>query len=159
MADFTTPEQAVAWLRACGVQGLTTDSREVGQTDAFIAWPGAATDPRRFVASALAQGAAACVVELAGAEAYAWGAERVGAYANLKAGSGPIAAEFYGMPSRELAVMAVTGTNGKTSTSLVVGAGLEPGPRRSSTAVWRHWHPGITRRAHREAETAKAHRG
>ena len=117
MADFTTPEQAVAWLRACGVQSLTTDSREAGPTDAFIAWPGAATDPRRFVASALAQGAAACVVEQAGAEAYAWDAERVGAYANLKAGSGPIAAEFYGMPSRELAVMAVTGTNGKTSTA------------------------------------------
>jgi len=25
MADFATPEQAVAWLRACGVQGLITD--------------------------------------------------------------------------------------------------------------------------------------
>ncbi|WP_138512234.1 UDP-N-acetylmuramoyl-L-alanyl-D-glutamate--2,6-diaminopimelate ligase [Rhodoferax bucti] len=117
MAEFTTPEHAVAWLRACGVQGLTTDSREAGQTDAFIAWPGAATDPRRFVASALEHGAPACLVEQAGAEAYAWASERVGAYANLKAGSGPIAAEFYGMPSRELAVMAVTGTNGKTSTA------------------------------------------
>ena len=117
MADFTTPEQAVAWLRACGVQGLTTDSREAGPSDAFIAWPGAATDPRRFVTAALEQGAAACLVEQAGAGAYAWASDRVGAYASLKAGSGPIAAEFYGMPSRELAVMAVTGTNGKTSTA------------------------------------------
>ncbi len=117
MATFTTPVQAVEWLRACGVQGLTTDSREVVRHEAFVAWPGAATDPRRFVASALSQGAAACLVEQSGAEAFTLDGERTGFYAGLKAGSGPIAAAFYGMPSRELALMAVTGTNGKTSTA------------------------------------------
>jgi UDP-N-acetylmuramyl-tripeptide synthetase len=117
MATFTTPAQAVEWLRSRGVQGLTTDSREVTGVDAFIAWPGAATDPRRFVAPALAKGALACLAEQSGAEAFELDPDRTGFYSGLKAGSGPIAAAFYGMPSRELAVMAVTGTNGKTSTA------------------------------------------
>ncbi|MDH4451079.1 MAG: UDP-N-acetylmuramoyl-L-alanyl-D-glutamate--2,6-diaminopimelate ligase [Rhodoferax sp.] len=117
MASFNTPQQAVEWLRRRGVQGLTTDSRKVTGADAFIAWPGVATDPRRFVAPALAQGAAACLVEQSGAEAFALDSDCIGTYAGLKAGSGPIAAAFYGMPSRALALMAVTGTNGKTSTA------------------------------------------
>lgn len=118
MADLRTPEQVVAWLRARGVQGLSTDSRELNGADAFIAWPGAASDPRRFVASALAHGAAACVVEQAGLDTYDWAAvDRVFAYSGLKAGSGLIAAEFYDTPSREIPVLAVTGTNGKTSTA------------------------------------------
>jgi UDP-N-acetylmuramyl-tripeptide synthetase len=117
MADFTTPQQALEWLQAHGVQSLTTDSREAGPASAFIAWPGAANDPRRYVASALDQGAAACLVEQAGVDAHTWDAARVARYAGLKAGSGPLAAAFYGYPSRELALLAVTGTNGKTSTA------------------------------------------
>ena len=58
--------EAVAWLRS-RVQGdLQTDSRKVQTGDAFIAWPGAATDGRAYVAKALAQGAAAVLVEAAG---------------------------------------------------------------------------------------------
>ena len=75
MAGFTTPQHAVEWLRAHGVQSLTTDSREAGPAAAFIAWPGAANDPRRYVASALDQGAAACLVEQAGVEVYAFDTE------------------------------------------------------------------------------------
>ena len=52
--------QALAWLHARVTGQLRTDSRQVQQGDAFIAWPGAATDGRRFLAQALAQGASAC---------------------------------------------------------------------------------------------------
>ncbi|MDZ7891075.1 MAG: UDP-N-acetylmuramoyl-L-alanyl-D-glutamate--2,6-diaminopimelate ligase [Rhodoferax sp.] len=117
MTAFTHPAAVVAWLRARGVQGLTTDNRTLNATDAFIAWPGVATDPRRFVSAALKQGALACVVDQDGADAFGFDAEKVAPYANLKADSGLIAAEFYGAPSRELALLAVTGTNGKTSTA------------------------------------------
>ena len=111
------PEQAAAWLRS-RVQGrLHTDSRQVGAGDGFIAWPGAARDGRQFVQSALAQGAAACVVEQQGVEPYGFDREDVAAYAGLKAASGPIAAAYYEQPSLALEVLAVTGTNGKTSTS------------------------------------------
>ncbi|MFZ3221418.1 MAG: UDP-N-acetylmuramoyl-L-alanyl-D-glutamate--2,6-diaminopimelate ligase, partial [Rhodoferax sp.] len=43
--------------------------------------------------------------------------DRMGSYAGLKADTGAIAAEFFSHPSRQLAVVAVTGTNGKTSTA------------------------------------------
>src|SRR5690606_38967530 len=43
--------------------------------------------------------------------------DAVAAYQGLKAATGPIAALFYGEPTRQLDVLAVTGTNGKTSTA------------------------------------------
>ena len=117
MMALSTPLQAAQWLRAQVRGVLQTDSRKVHAGDGFIAWPGAASDGRQYVAGALTQGAAACLVESTGAERYAFASERVAAYAGLKADSGPIAAAYYDQPSRQLDVLAVTGTNGKTSIS------------------------------------------
>ena len=60
-ATLHTPAQAAAWLRACAASSaaaLRSDSRRVQPGDAFIAWPGAATDGRAYVGAALAAGAA-----------------------------------------------------------------------------------------------------
>ena len=65
-----TPKEAARWLREHVRGQLQADSRRVGPGDGFIAWPGAATDGRRYVGAALAQGATACLVEQAGAEAF-----------------------------------------------------------------------------------------
>ena len=113
---------ACDWLARCGVRGLTTDSRRVRRGDAFIAWPGYARDGRQFVGTALDAGAAACLVEADGVDAFdfdgALGADApVAALAALKARTGEIADVFYGHPSDALAVVATTGTNGKTSTA------------------------------------------
>lgn len=117
MQVLRTPQQAVAWLRDRGVAQLHCDSRKVGAGDGFIAWPGAATDGRKFVPTALGQGARGCLVEAGGAEVFGFAGDAVAAYDGLKAATGPIAALFYGEPSDQLAVLAVTGTNGKTSTA------------------------------------------
>lgn len=117
MRELHSPDQAARWLRSQVTAALQTDSRKVGAGDGFIAWPGAATDGRQYVAAALAQGAAACLVERAGAEDFHFDDERVAAYPGLKAASGPIAAAYFEQPSQQLEVLAVTGTNGKTSTS------------------------------------------
>ncbi len=112
--------EALEWLRQQGVSALTVDSRQVmGQPAGmgFIAWPGAARDGRSFVAQALRDGAQACLVEAEGAHAFAFNSHRVAAVRGLKALSAEIAHGFYGEPSAELDVVAVTGTNGKTSTS------------------------------------------
>ncbi|CAN7390120.1 UDP-N-acetylmuramoyl-L-alanyl-D-glutamate--2, 6-diaminopimelate ligase [Pseudorhodoferax sp. LjRoot39] len=116
-ASIATVQDCAAWLRGRVTGVLHTDSRQVGPGDGFIAWPGAATDGRRFVPQALAQGAVACLVEHEGSEAYGFGGEAVAAFAGLKAGSGPIAAAYYEQPSQALDLLAVTGTNGKTSTA------------------------------------------
>ena len=122
MTMLTNPAEAAAWLKSRVRGMLHADSRPVGTGDGFIAWPGAATDGRKHVAAALAQGAAACLVEQEGVEAFGFegdavAGEAIASYAGLKAATGPIAAAYYEAPSRALDVLAVTGTNGKTSTA------------------------------------------
>ena len=119
--------EALAWLRSRGVRRLQCDSRQVEPGDAFVAWPGWAQDGRRHVPSALARGAVACLVDAQGLAAVQaeWqmpnGASVAdGALASLpqlKTQTGELAAAFCGQPSRALAVVAITGTNGKTSTA------------------------------------------
>ena len=114
---------ALDWLRARGVRTLTTDSRRVVAGvpgAAFIAWPGYALDGRRFVPAALAAGASACLVEAEGAAQLLTdvaSSPKVAALAGLKAATGALASAFMGTPSARLKVIAITGTNGKTSTA------------------------------------------
>ncbi|MBA3057814.1 MAG: UDP-N-acetylmuramoyl-L-alanyl-D-glutamate--2,6-diaminopimelate ligase [Gammaproteobacteria bacterium] len=117
MPELQSPQDAADWLRKHVTGTLQTDSRKLQPGDGFIAWPGAAADARQFVAQALDSGARACLVERAGAEPYAFSSELVATYPGLKAASGPIAAAYFDHPSRQLDVLAVTGTNGKTSTA------------------------------------------
>lgn len=116
----------LAWLQAQGVRALTVDSRAVAREAAsapvaFIAWPGAATDGRAYVPQALQAGARAVLVEAEGLDRWLpqWG-QLQGAWVavqGLKTLLADLAHAFYGQPSQQLSVVAVTGTNGKTSTS------------------------------------------
>ncbi|MBC7600989.1 MAG: UDP-N-acetylmuramoyl-L-alanyl-D-glutamate--2,6-diaminopimelate ligase [Polaromonas sp.] len=117
MEHLQTPEHAARWLRQQVRGSLWVDSRKVSAGDGFIAWPGAATDARQYVPEVLAAGARACLVEQAGAEAFGFSDARVAAYSGLKAATAPIAAAYFENPSHQLDVLAVTGTNGKTSTT------------------------------------------
>lgn len=114
----------LGWLRARSQGNLCTDSRRVRPGDVFIAWPGAATDGRLHVAAALAQGAVACLVEEAGADNFTWAEGPIAIVPGLKALTGPLASAWYGQPSQHLDVLAVTGTNGKTSTAWWVAQAL-----------------------------------
>lgn len=125
-----TPTQAAQWLRArLAPSGATlrADSRAVRPGDAFFAWPGRTQDARRQAGAALAAGAAACLVEADGGD-QALGTvaadPRVAAVPHLKAMAGDIADIFYERPSASLKVLAVTGTNGKTSTAWWLAQGL-----------------------------------
>jgi UDP-N-acetylmuramoyl-L-alanyl-D-glutamate--2,6-diaminopimelate ligase len=124
MKTLMTPLDAARWLRQRVTGELRTDSRLVQPGDAFIAWPGAATDGRLYLASALRQGAHACILAQEGSEP--WQSlseqdqtqhkrERMACMSNLKAQTGWLADAYYENPSDEISVLAVTGTNGKTS--------------------------------------------
>jgi UDP-N-acetylmuramyl-tripeptide synthetase len=117
MLELHSPEEAARWLHSRVTGTLHCDSRKIATGDGFIAWPGTATDGRKHVPSALAQGAAACLVEREGAEAFAFDLPSIAAYPQLKFATGPIAAAYFEAPTERLAVLAVTGTNGKTSTA------------------------------------------
>jgi UDP-N-acetylmuramoyl-L-alanyl-D-glutamate--2,6-diaminopimelate ligase len=117
LRELNTPAEAARWLLERVRGTLHADSRQVRAGDGFIAWPGAAADGRRFVAAALGQGATACLVEADGVAPFGFSGDAVACYRGLKRATGPIAAHFFGEPSRSLDVLAVTGTNGKTSTA------------------------------------------
>ena len=122
MQTLHSPLDAASWLRQHVTGQLRTDSRQVQPGDAFIAWPGAATDGRRFLAQALARGAAVCLLEQQGHEAWtpslsAADVAQLAMMTDLKAQTGPMADAYYERPSEKLSVLAVTGTNGKTSTA------------------------------------------
>jgi UDP-N-acetylmuramoyl-L-alanyl-D-glutamate--2,6-diaminopimelate ligase len=116
MQSFQTPTQAAQWLRQHVTGTLCSDSRALSPGDGFIAWPGTVVDARKYVADAMQRGAAACLVETDGVSAYALDGATTASFLGLKGSTGPIASEFLGTPSATLSVVAVTGTNGKTST-------------------------------------------
>jgi UDP-N-acetylmuramoyl-L-alanyl-D-glutamate--2,6-diaminopimelate ligase len=123
MQELHTSDEVAAWLKTRVTGGLQTDSRQVRAGDGFIAWPGGVTDGRAFIAQAIAQGAAACVVEHEGVEKFectqnpSANTDAVATLAGLKAHSGAVACAYYNQPSHALDVLAITGTNGKTTTA------------------------------------------
>jgi UDP-N-acetylmuramyl-tripeptide synthetase len=121
-----TAEQVVAWLRARVPAGahMSADSRQLNAGDVFLAYPGYARDGREFVAGAFQLGASACVVEAQGAEGFMLD-DRTACVRNLKALAGEVASLFYNTPSAQLDVIAVTGTNGKTTVTNWIAQSLQ----------------------------------
>src|SRR3984885_10099708 len=109
------------------VGGVEYDSRRVGRGDVFVAMRGEATDGNRFIEATVAQGAAAVVTD--SREAYAkLRREHAGVAAALvehgRRALAEVSATVLGHPERRLALSAVTGTNGKTTTAFLLEAML-----------------------------------
>ena len=117
LTRLKSPDAAARWLREWVTGTLRSDSRHVQRGDAFIAWPGHATDGRRFVRAALDAGASTCLVEDDGVEAFGFDDARIATLPRMKAATGHIASAFFDRPSGALELVAVTGTNGKTSSA------------------------------------------
>jgi UDP-N-acetylmuramoyl-L-alanyl-D-glutamate--2,6-diaminopimelate ligase len=109
------------------IAGIAYRSAEVRPGWLFFCVPGASVDGHTFTATAGAAGAVAVMVE-----------RRVDVAVpqvivpSLRQAMGPVAAAFYGHPSRRLTMIGVTGTNGKTTTTYLLErvfreAGLRPG--------------------------------
>ena len=96
---------------------LVQDTRELEPGDIFVALgrPGVPALP--WVTDALDRGAAAVLVDAAAEGDFPAGVLRVTALADVL---GPLAAEFTGHPSEHLTMVGITGTNGKTSTSILL---------------------------------------
>jgi len=99
------------------LKAMRLDSRQVQPGDLFIAMPGAATDGRQYMQQAVAQGAAAIIVEATGWSDSFNITVPILPINNLKFYISEIATYFYKNPSHNLRVIGITGTNGKTSTS------------------------------------------
>lgn len=97
------------------IRELTLDSRKVRPGDLFLAVAGTQQDGRDYIGDAIARGAAAVVYEASQAPAMHDSEALLLPVQGLQAQLSEIAGRFYGEPSRALRVVAVTGTNGKTS--------------------------------------------
>ena len=124
LTHLKSPDAAARWLASWVTGALRTDSRQVQPGDAFIAWPGYARDGREYVAAALAAGASTCLVEEADVERFGFVDARVASLPGLKACTGEIASAFFGKPTDTLDVIAITGTNGKTSSAWWIAQAL-----------------------------------
>jgi UDP-N-acetylmuramoyl-L-alanyl-D-glutamate--2,6-diaminopimelate ligase len=106
------------------ITGIEIDSRAVRPGALFVALRGSAADGHAYVAQAAARGAIAVVVETADAPAVPPHVAVVHVPDSRRALS-PLAAAFYGDPSRAMTVVGVTGTNGKTTVTRMIAAILE----------------------------------
>ena len=105
------------------VTGVEYDSRRVSRGDVFVAMRGGVSDGNRYIEAAIGQGAAAVITD--SREAYE-GLRR--AHAQLGAALveygrralAEVSAAVFGHPERKLALSAVTGTNGKTTTAFLL---------------------------------------
>jgi UDP-N-acetylmuramoyl-L-alanyl-D-glutamate--2,6-diaminopimelate ligase len=112
---------------------LTCNSRKIGEagsnadSNVFLAYAGDVTDGRNFIDQAFLNGADAVVYDSDGFARP--DANKEFPVTGLKANAGVFAAGFYGNPSAKMTVIAVTGTNGKTSCSQWVAQGLASNER------------------------------
>ncbi len=109
---------------ATAVRGVTLASTEVQPGDLYAALPGARTHGARFAADAADRGAVAVLTDPAGREQAVATGLPVCVTGDPRGVLGAVAARVYGEPAARLPVIGITGTNGKTTTSYLVEAGL-----------------------------------
>jgi UDP-N-acetylmuramoyl-L-alanyl-D-glutamate--2,6-diaminopimelate ligase len=104
------------------IGSIAYDSRAVAPSALFVALRGVQADGSAFAGQAVAKGAAAVVAEAGPPEGCAvpWITVSDGRLALAL-----LSAHFHGHPSRRMRVVAITGTNGKTTTSYLVQAAIE----------------------------------
>ncbi len=108
------------------VTGISMDSRALRAGDAFLALPGGKDHGWNHAAAAVRNGARVILADAATVvSAPLLNGVPVIPVANLGAVAGVIAARFFGDPSRQLQVVGVTGTNGKTSTSHYIAVAMQ----------------------------------
>ena len=109
------------------VAEVVFDSRQVCEGDLFVALSGTVQDGARYIPQAVERGAAAVVVERA--EAIPAGRSGLVVPA-ARLAMGLLAAQLAGWPSRDLRVVGVTGTDGKTTTSRLLTSILRAAGRQ-----------------------------
>ena len=100
--------------------GICYDTRTMKPGCLFVALPGYKTDGHRYIAQALERGAAAVLCQHPPEGEGPWLVTP-----DARAALAAVSANWFGHPARDLTLLAVTGTNGKTTTTYLLKAMLE----------------------------------
>ncbi|HLV88810.1 MAG TPA: UDP-N-acetylmuramoyl-L-alanyl-D-glutamate--2,6-diaminopimelate ligase [Candidatus Sulfotelmatobacter sp.] len=113
-----------------GVTGVEYDSRRVKPGTAFVAMRGESSDGNRFIDQAIQAGAVAVITD-SSAQAprpnVGWALVPHGRRALAR-----VSANFYKHPAERLAIVGITGTNGKSTTAFLVEAIFSAAGRKSA---------------------------
>jgi UDP-N-acetylmuramoyl-L-alanyl-D-glutamate--2,6-diaminopimelate ligase len=109
------------------VSGISIDSRLVRPGDLYVALPGAHHHGAEFAAQAAQAGAVAILTDAAGHRMVNGVKLPVIVVAHPRQAMAGVAATIYGRPADALTMCAVTGTNGKTTTTFLLEAALRAG--------------------------------
>jgi UDP-N-acetylmuramoyl-L-alanyl-D-glutamate--2,6-diaminopimelate ligase len=117
------------------VTGVTLRAQDVLPGDLFAALPGSSTHGARYAGEAIERGAVAVLTDAAGVTEMAAQTGRQTplvptlVHPEPRSVLGGLAATVYGNPSEKLAVVGITGTSGKTTTTYLVESGLRAAGR------------------------------
>jgi UDP-N-acetylmuramoyl-L-alanyl-D-glutamate--2,6-diaminopimelate ligase len=113
-----------------GISGIEYDSRRVKPGSVFVAMRGETSDGNRFIDQAIQSGAVAVITDSpseAPRPGVAWAVVAHGRRALAR-----VSANFYKHPAERLAVIGITGTNGKSTTAFLVESILAAADRKSA---------------------------
>jgi UDP-N-acetylmuramoyl-L-alanyl-D-glutamate--2,6-diaminopimelate ligase len=119
---------ATAGPLAVEIAGVCYDSREARPGSVFAALPGEHVDGHNFIPGAVAAGTVAILSERPPIPGFSATWVQV---QNIRRAVAQAAAAFYGHPSRQLKVVGITGTNGKTTTSFLLESILQAAGERT----------------------------
>jgi len=111
-----TPVREIIGPADRAVESIAYDSRRVQRNGLFVALRGKKSDGHDFIGQAIEKGAAVIVAERAGKHSRA----TCVVVENTRSAMADLAARFYNFPARKLKLAAVTGTNGKTTTTFLI---------------------------------------
>jgi UDP-N-acetylmuramoyl-L-alanyl-D-glutamate--2,6-diaminopimelate ligase len=127
------------------VSGLTHSSGAVRPGDLYAALPGSRTHGARFVPEAVGRGAAAVLTDSEGAALAGDVDVPVLLVESPRQVLGTASAAVYGHAAERLTLLAVTGTQGKTTTTHLAAAGAKAAGRRTAVigtmGTWIDGHP------------------
>lgn len=111
------------------ISGVELDSRRIRPGDLFAAMPGHQAHGIAFADDALAHGAKAILTDESGLERLPASTPAAIVVPNPRSWLGRVCSRVYGNPAEALTLLGVTGTNGKTTVSFMVNAGLRAAGR------------------------------